>query len=264
VKTEQRSSPQSPVPGPAGKVYLIGAGPGDPELITLKAARVLGYADVVLVDDLVHREILLHVRADARVIHVGKRGGCQSTPQDFIERLMVTYARSGSIVARLKGGDPFVFGRGGEEIEALEAAGVPCEAISGITAGIAAPATLGIPVTHREVARGVTLITGHASDGAAPDWAALLATGTTLVIYMGAKRVAALVNDMLAAGFPADTPACAIQNGTLETQADVVTTLAMLPAAVATEQLASPAILVVGAVVRHARAGAISRAQRAA
>ena len=259
-----RPSHESRVTGHAGKVYLIGAGPGDPELITLKAARVLGYADVVLVDDLVHREILLHVRADARVIHVGKRGGCQSTPQAFIERLMVSLARSGAIVARLKGGDPFVFGRGGEEIEALEAAGIPYEAISGVTAGIAAPATLGIPVTHREAARGVTLITGHASDGAAPAWKALLATGTTLVIYMGAKRVAALVNDMLTAGFPAHTPACAIQNATLETQADVVTTLAMLPAAVLAEELASPAILVVGAVVRHARAGAISRAQRAA
>src|SRR5688572_14313098 len=114
-----------------GKVFLIGAGPGDPELITLKAARVLGYADVVLVDDLVHREILLHVRADARAIPVGKRGGRRSTPQDFIEQLMVSYARTGSIVARLKGGDPFVFGRGGEEIEALEAEGIPYEAISG-------------------------------------------------------------------------------------------------------------------------------------
>ena len=259
-----RTSHQPPATSHAGKVYLIGAGPGDPELITLRATRVLGYADVVLVDDLVHREILLHVRSDARVIHVGKRGGCQSTPQAFIERLMVSYARTGSIVARLKGGDPFVFGRGGEEIEALEAAGIPWEAISGVTAGIAAPATLGIPVTHREVARGVTLITGHASDGAAPDWAALLATGATLVIYMGAKRVAALADEMLAAGFPADTPACAIQNGTLETQVEVVTTLAMLPTAVAAERLASPAILVVGAVVRHARAGALSSALRAA
>ena len=254
----------TPSPAAAGKVYLIGAGPGDPELITLKAARVLGYADVVLVDDLVHREILLHVRGDARVIHVGKRGGCRSTPQAFIERLMVSLARSGAIVARLKGGDPFVFGRGGEEIEALLAAGIPCEVISGVTAGIAAPATLGIPVTHREVARGVTLITGHASNSVTPDWGALRAAATTLVIYMGAKRVAGLVDEMLAAGFPADTPACAIQNATLEAQAEVVTTLGLLPTAVATERLASPAVLVVGAVVGHALAGTLSGAQRAA
>jgi uroporphyrin-III C-methyltransferase len=245
-----------------GKVYLIGAGPGDPELITLKAARALGYADVVLIDDLVHREILLHARADARVIEVGKRGGCKSTPQAFIERMMVRLARGGEIVARLKGGDPFVFGRGGEEIEALEAAGIPCEVMSGVTAGIAVPAMLGIPVTHRDVARSVTLLTGHASNDAGPDWAALRASGTTLVIYMGVKRVAGLVADMLASGYSAGTPACAIQNGTLATQRQVVTTLAELPAAIARAGLASPAILVVGEVVRQARAATL--AERAA
>ena len=249
---------------PLGKVFLIGAGPGDPELITLKAARVLGYADVALVDDLVHREILLHVRSDARVIHVGKRGGCKSTPQAFIERMMIGLAQGGAIVARLKGGDPFVFGRGGEEVEALEAAGIPYEVVSGVTAGIAAPATLGIPVTHRETARSVTLVTGHTVDAAGPDWAALLATRTTIVIYMGVKRLAVLVEDMLAAGYPADTAACAIQNATLETQAEVVTTLAMLPDAAARAGLTSPAILVIGDVVRHARIATISGAQQAA
>ncbi len=253
--------PSSIVARVLGKVFLIGAGPGDPELITLKAARVLGYADVVLVDDLVHPEILLHARADARIIHVGKRGGCRSTSQDFIERLMVSHARAGSIVARLKGGDPFVFGRGGEEIEALETAGIPYEAISGVTAGIAVPAMLGIPVTHRDAARSVTLVTGHASDGASPDWKTLRAAATTLVIYMGMKRVAALVEEMLSAGFPGDTPACAIQNGTLATQEQVVTSLADLPAAIARARLASPAILVVGEVVRRARpASAVERA----
>jgi uroporphyrin-III C-methyltransferase len=247
---------------PPGKVYLIGAGPGDPELITLKAARVLGYADVVLIDDLVHREILLHARSGARVIRVGKRGGCRSTPQAFIERLMVGLARTGAIVARLKGGDPFVFGRGGEEIEALEAAGVHWEAINGVTAGIAAPAMLGIPVTHRDAASGLTLITGH--DGASPDWQALRATRATLVIYMGMKRVAAIVTEMLAEGFPGDTPACAIQNATLETQAQVVTTLAALPAAARHAGLASPAVLIVGDVVRHARKAGLSGTARAA
>jgi uroporphyrin-III C-methyltransferase len=245
-----------------GKVWLLGAGPGDPELITLKAARALGEADVVLVDDLVNRRVLAHARPGARVIEVGKRGGCKSTPQAFIERLMVRLAQRGAIIARLKGGDPFVFGRGGEEVEALEAAGVAFEVVSGITAGIAAPAALGIPVTHRDVARGVTFLTGHARDGAEPNWQALRASGTTLVIYMGMKRVATLVAGMLEGGFPADTPACAIRSGTLETQTEVVTTLGALPAAAA--PLGSPAILVIGEVVRHARASAVTSEQRAA
>jgi uroporphyrin-III C-methyltransferase len=239
---------------PSGKVYLIGAGPGDPELITLKAARCLGYADVVLTDDLVHREILLHARSDARVIRVGKRAGCRSTPQAFIERLMIGYARDGAIVARLKGGDPFVFGRGGEEIEALEAAGIPHEVVSGITAGIAAPAALGIAVTHRDRARGVALITGHACDGGGQDWAALRATGATLVIYMGLRRIATIVAALLKAGFPAHMPACAIENATLASQREVTAPLASLPRAVAAAGLGSPAILVIGEVAGLARA----------
>ncbi len=260
-----------------GKVYLIGAGPGDPELITLKAVRALGSANVVLVDDLVDRRVLAHARPGARIIAVGKRGGCRinnraSTPQAFIEKLMVRLARRGAIVARLKGGDPFVFGRGGEEAEALIAANIPVEIISGITAGIAVPALLGIPVTHRDVARGVTFITGHTRDGSGPDWNALRATGTTLVIYMGVKHMAALVTGMLDAGFPADMPACAIQNGTLESQIEIITTLAALPQAAATARLGSPAILIIGEVVRHARAtatsssvlSAVSSVQRAA
>ena len=247
-----------------GKVYLIGAGPGDPELITLKAVNALATADVVLMDDLVNRDVLRHTRPDARVIEVGKRGGCKSTPQAFIERLMVRLARRGAVVARLKGGDPFVFGRGGEEALALARAGISCEVIPGITAGIGAPAALGIPVTHRDVARGVTFLTGHSRNGGEPDWAALRATGTTLVIYMGIKRVGALIAGMLKAGFTADTPACAIQDGTLATQGEVVTTLGQLPAAVAKAQLGSPAILVIGEVVRYARVATATAAQRAA
>jgi uroporphyrin-III C-methyltransferase len=245
----------------AGKVVLIGAGPGDPQLMTLKAARALGEADVVLVDDLVNRDVLRFARPGARVIEAGKRCGCKSTPQAFIERLMVRFARRGCIVARLKGGDPFVFGRGGEEALALACAGVHCEIIPGITAGIGVPAALGIPVTHRDVARGVTFLTGHSRDGSGPDWAALRATGTTLVIYMGITRLNALVAGMLEAGFPAATPACAIQNGTLASQDEVVAMLADLPAAVDKARLASPAILVIGEVVRFARiATALKRA----
>jgi len=256
----------------AGKVYLVGAGPGDPELITLKAVRALATADVVLVDDLVDRRILKHARANARIVAVGKRGGCRinsraSTPQAFIEKLMIRLARRGHVVARLKGGDPFMFGRGGEECEALAAAGVAVEVISGITSGMAVPAMLGIPVTHRDVARGVTFLTGHTHDGSGPDWTALRASGTTLVIYMGVKHMATLVRGMLDAGFRADTPACAIQNGTLETQAEVLTTLTALPQAAADARLGSPAILVIGEVVRLAQTTAAttaSSAQRAA
>src|SRR5689334_6253910 len=228
-----------------GKVFLIGAGPGDPELITLKAVRALNCADVVLVDDLVNRDVLRHASPGARVVEVGKRGGCRingraSTPQAFIERKLIQLARQGCTVARLKGGDPFVFGRGGEEAEALAAADIPFEVVSGVTSGIAAPAALGIPVTHRNVARGVTFVTGHTRDGTGPDWAALRAAGTTLVVYMGLKRAGAIVAAMLEAGFPTDTPACAIQNGTLEAQAQVVATLAALPGAIAAARLGSP------------------------
>ncbi len=249
----------------AGRVCLIGAGPGDPELLTLKAVRALAAADVVLIDDLVDRRVLEHARRDARIIATGKRGGCKSTPQAFIEKLMIRYARRGMTVARLKGGDPFVFGRGGEEMEALVAAGIAFEIISGITAGIAVPAMLGIPVTHRDLSSGVTFITGHARDAAsAPDWAALRAGGTTLVIYMGIKRITGIVAGLLDAGYPADMPACAIRNGTLESQAAAVATLATLPQAVADAGLGSPAIIVIGEVVRYARIAAAAPAQRAA
>jgi uroporphyrin-III C-methyltransferase len=251
-------------PTNTGKIYLIGAGPGDPELITLKAVRALATADIVLMDDLVDPRVLEHARAGARIIRAGKRGGCRSTPQAFIEKLMIRYARRGAIVARLKGGDPFVFGRGGEEMEALAAAGIAFEILSGITAGIAVPAMLGIPVTHRDVARGVTFLTGHTRDGSGPDWTALRISGTTLVIYMGVKHLSTLVSGMLEAGFPANTPACAIQNGTLESQFEIVTTLAALPQDAIDRKLGSPAILVIGEVVRYASIAAESSAQRAA
>lgn len=247
-----------------GKVWLVGAGPGDPELLTLKAVRVLGTADVVLVDDLVDPRILAHAKPSARIVQVGKRGGCRSTPQAFIEKLMIRLAKRGAVVVRLKGGDPFVFGRGGEEAEALARAQIPCEVVNGITAGIAVPAAIGIPVTHRALAHGVTFITGHARDGAEPDWAALRAGGTTLVIYMGMKRVATIIKSMLAAGYPADMPACAIQNGTLETQATVVSTLSTLPQRIADAGLGSPGMLVIGDVVRLAHVTALTSQQRAA
>lgn len=237
-----------------GRVVLIGAGPGDVELLTLKAVRWLGLADVVLLDDLASRDVLRFVRADARVIEVGKRGGCRSTPQAFIQRQMLRFAREGLTVARVKGGDPLVFGRGGEELQALRAAGIECEVVSGITAGVGVPAALGIPLTHRDLCHGVTFVTGHKHDDSRPDWSALARSGTTLAIYMGIAGLPAIVGELLAAGLPADTPAAAIQNGTLAIQKHVITTLGRLREQVAAAGIGSPAILVVGKVVALARA----------
>jgi uroporphyrin-III C-methyltransferase len=235
-----------------GKVYLIGAGPGDVELLTLKAVRALSQADVALVDELVNPEVRDFLRPDARVIDVGKRGGCKSTPQSFIERQMVQFARQGLKVARVKGGDPFVFGRGGEEVETLMAAGIEVEVINGITAGIGAPAALGIPVTHRDFSRGVTLVTGHTRNGDAPNWDALVRSGTTLVIYMGISNLAQIVAGLRAAGLAESAPVAVIQNGTLANQRSLVTRLADLVGAVNRAGLGSPAIVVVGEVVRLA------------
>jgi len=246
------------------KAFLIGAGPGDPELMTLKAARALRTADVVLIDELVNRGCLAHARSDARIIEVGKRGGCKSTPQVFIEKLLVQYSKAGKTVARLKGGDPFVFGRGGEEMQALMEAGIEVEVIPGITAGIGVPAALGIPVTHREIARGVTFVTGHTKGGQEPNWEALARSGTTLVVYMGLRRLEQIASQLRKAGLSEATPACAIENGTLKTQREIVSTLAGLPAAAAQARLASPAIIVVGEVVRFARVSALEPKARAA
>ena len=236
-----------------GKVYLVGAGPGDVELLTLKAVRAIGAADVVLIDDLVNREVLRFARPQAKVIEVGKRGGCRSTPQAFIERLMVRLARAGNTVARVKGGDPFVFGRGGEELAALGARGIEVEVVSGITAGIGVAAAMSIPVTHRHICDGVTLITGHTRDGRQPDWRALAAGGTTLVIYMGVANLDAIIQGLLEGGLPAATLAAAIQNGTLPSQKSVVTTLSALAEGIAHAGIGRPAIIVIGDVVRFAR-----------
>ena len=241
-------------------VTLIGAGPGDPELLTLKAARALGAADVVLVDALVSRGCLAHVRSTARIIEVGKRGGCRSTSQVFIEKLLVLYARQGKNVVRLKGGDPFVFGRGGEEAQSLRTQGIEVAVIPGITAGTAVPASLGIPVTHRDFARSVTFVTGHTKDGAEPDWESLARSRSTLVIYMGLKNLQKILFSLKAAGMDAATPACIIENGTRGDQKQVVATLGELRA----DGFTGPAIVVVGEVVRFARVAASTRQAKAA
>lgn len=237
----------------SGKVYLVGAGPGDPELLTLKALRVLGKADVVLVDDLVNRAILVHIREGARVIKVGKRGGCKSTPQAFIERLLVAEARAGRTVVRLKGGDPFIFGRGGEEAEVLERAGIECEVVSGITAGFAAATAAGVPLTHRSITQGVIFVTAHAAGVDEPDWAALVKTRMTLVVYMGVTRCAAVQQALLAAGLAASTPAVVVENASLPRERQLRTRIDRLAEDVAAHAIESPAIMVIGEVAGERR-----------
>lgn len=239
-----------------GHVTLVGAGPGDPDLLTVKAARAIAQATVLLVDDLVSDAIVALASPAARIIHVGKRGGCKSTPQAFIEKLMLSAAREGETVVRLKGGDPFIFGRGGEEMEHLRAAGIAVEVVNGITAGVAAASSIGVPLTHRDHAQGVVFITGHSRrDGGASDWRALAATAhnarLTLVIYMGVSGAVRLQDDLLA-GLPADTPVAVIQNASLPTQRQVQTTLGRMAQDIAAALIGSPAIIVVGDVARAA------------
>jgi uroporphyrin-III C-methyltransferase len=241
----------------SGTVSLVGAGPGDPELLTIQAVRAIRSATVLLVDDLVGDGVLRYARKSARIIHVGKRGGCVSTPQAFIEKLMIAEAQRGERVARLKGGDPFVFGRGGEEAEHLRAAGVHVEIVNGITSGLAAATALGVPWTHREHARGVMLITGHAKEGgAAPHWPTLgaaAAQGLTLVIYMGVSQLEGIVAG-LADALPAHTPAALVQDATTPHERRLVATLETLVREARCCGIGSPAVLLVGDVLRGAAA----------
>jgi uroporphyrin-III C-methyltransferase len=230
-------------------VTLVGAGPGDPELLTVKAVKALRRATVALVDDLVGAGVLGYLRRSARIVHVGKRGGCASTPQAFIHKLMIAEAERGERVVRIKGGDPFVFGRGGEEVEALRAAGIEVDVVGGLTAGIAGPAAVGIAVTDRRFAPGVALVTGHARDGGSgPDWAALVRSRLTLVVYMGVSRIDAVVQSLLDAGMAPGTPAAVVCAATTSAQRHAVCTLATLQAEVQRQGLASPAVLVIGDV----------------
>jgi uroporphyrin-III C-methyltransferase len=235
-------------------VWLVGAGPGDPDLLTVRALRVLGAADVVLCDDLVDRRVLDLVRPGAKVLHVGKRGGRASTDQRFIHRVMILQARRGLRVVRLKGGDPFVFGRGGEECDALRAAGIGVEVVPGITAGIAAPAAIRVAVTDRRHAAGVAFVTGHCRKGApAPNWHALAQSGLTLVIYMGVARCTLIAGELMRSGLAPRTPAAAIGAAHTPRQRHVVCTLATLAGEIVRQEIESPAILVIGDVVRGAQ-----------
>ncbi len=236
-----------------GCVTLVGAGPGDPELLTLKALKAIEQADVLLIDDLVNPEILAYKAASARVIRVGKRGACPSTPQDFIERLMIAEARAGRNVVRLKGGDPYLFGRGGEERAHLRAHGITVGVVPGISSGLAAPASLGVPLTHRHWSQGAVFVTGHGKDAASePNWAALAQCKLTLVIYMGVARCDAIQASLLAGGAAASTPVAVVQSASRVGQRQLLTTLGELPAALRRSGLCSPSIIVIGDVVRCA------------
>ncbi len=234
-----------------GVVYLVGAGPGDPGLMTLRAADLLADADTVLYDRLIPSSALARARPDAELVYVGKEPGSAQLPQEEIERLMIDRARAGRVVVRLKGGDPFVFGRGGEEAEALAGAGVEFEVVPGVTAGVAAPAYAGIPVTHRDEASAVAFVTGHedpAKDGSALDWNALAAFPGTLVLYMGLKRLPEIAEHLIAAGRDGGEPAAAVERGTTPAQRTVTATLAELPAAAADAGIGPPAVILTGAV----------------
>lgn len=234
------------------KVWLVGAGPGDPELLTLKAVRVLAQADVVLIDDLVHREVLVHCPT-ARIISVGKRGGCRSTPQDFILRLMLRYARQGFFVVRLKGGDPYIFGRGGEEVAWLAERGIDCQVVGGMTSGLVAAASAGIALTARGSVRGVTLMTAHTADGSQPDWQALVNSRTTLVFYMGVNTLRQTQQNLLAAGMPATMPVAMIEHASYAYQRQTRSSLGSLADDADRFALRSPAILIIGSVAAMCR-----------
>lgn len=230
----------------AGEVWLVGAGPGDPELLTLKALRVLQAAEVVVHDGLVSDEILDLAPGSARRISVAKRKSRHSYAQDEINRMLVAFAQEGLKVVRLKGGDPFIFGRGGEELEACREAGVDCHVVPGVTAALAASAGAGAPLTHRGAAQAVTFVTGHAASGAEPDldWESLAKANQTVVIYMGVSTAAGIAARLVAAGRAGSTPALIVENASRADEVRHLTTLAGLPAAA--QAVTGPALLIVG------------------
>jgi uroporphyrin-III C-methyltransferase len=233
-------------PRAGGAVWLVGAGPGDPELLTIKAARLLAAADVVVHDGLVSAAILALARPRAKKISVAKRRSRHTLAQDDIQRLLIALARQGLKVVRLKGGDPLIFGRGGEELEACRAAGVECHVIPGVTAALAAGAAAGAPLTMRGSAQAVTFVTGHAASGEAPDldWPNLAKANQTVVVYMGLATAPVIAARLMAAGRAASTPALVIENVSLPTERHIATTLAGLAAAAAS--LSGPALLMIG------------------
>jgi uroporphyrin-III C-methyltransferase len=233
-----------------GKVFLVGAGPGDPELLTVKAMRLIARAQVVVFDHLVGDAIVELIPASARRVYAGKEAGNHALPQHRINQLLVDLANEGLDVVRLKGGDPFIFGRGGEEMAAVLAAGLECEIVPGITAAAGAASCTGIPLTHREHAQTLVFATGHLKDDTVDlDWAALARPRQTVVIYMGLGALDIICERMIAHGLPAHTPAAVIHAATTPGQCGVHSTLARLPAAVREAGIRTPALIMIGEVV---------------
>ena len=233
-----------------GRVFLVGAGPGDPELLTIKALRCLEGAEVVVYDRLVSEEILALAPAGAARIYVGKQPGHHPVPQTEINELLIRLAESGRRVVRLKGGDPFIFGRGSEEAAALSTRGIACEVIPGITSAQGCAAQAGVPLTHRGLATGVRYLTGHCREDQDLDldWEGLADPETTLVVYMGRAHIGQIVEELMARGLPADTPALAINNGTTPRERRLRTSLAALPEAVRAADFEGPVLFIIGRV----------------
>ncbi|WP_186409109.1 uroporphyrinogen-III C-methyltransferase [Candidatus Accumulibacter aalborgensis] len=242
---------QVPSSQAVGTVYIVGSGPGALDLLTLRAARLIGEADAIVYDHLIAEGVLDLARPDAEKIYAGKQSSKHAVPQNELNRLLVRLARAGHNVVRLKGGDPFVFGRGGEEIETLVESGIPFEVVPGVTAAAGCAAYAGIPLTHREHAQAVAFATGHLKDGTINlDWPSLARPRLTVVFYMGVGGLAEICRQMIAHGLPPDHPAAVVQNGTTKRQRVLTADLATLPAKVEAAGIRSPALIIVGTVVR--------------
>lgn len=244
-----------------GRVWLVGAGPGDPDLLTLRAARVISQADVIFADRLVGPGVLALASPAASVVAVGKSRGEHSVPQADIHRQLIAAARQGKSVVRLKGGDPFIFGRGGEELEALREAGVDVEIVPGVTAALGCASSAQIPLTHRAAGRSVTFVTGHAALGAEPDldWSALARSSQTVVVYMGVGSGPLISDRLIAAGRGADTPVAVIENGTRSEEVRVYGRLGDLVDLIQSNGILGPALLIIGDVVTLGRDATVLR-----
>ena len=248
ARTEMRA--EMTAPSANGIVHIVGAGPGDPELLTLKALRLIQEADIVYYDRLVSGEILDLIRRDADRVSVGKSKGNHSVPQGEIQELMIASAREGQRVVRLKGGDPFVFGRGGEELEAVQAAGIDAFVVPGISSALGCAASAGVPLTHRDHAQAVTFVTGHAKSGGVPDldWASLARRNQTVTVFMGVGTAPVIAENLIAAGRAPQTPVAVIENGTRENEIRVFGMLEDLPGLIVRNGIKGPALLIIGEV----------------